>query len=97
MNNVRHIFFDLDRTLWDFETNSRRVIADLYYEYNLNSRCNTAFCDFIETYENINEILWNKLKAGEISKQQLRTSRFYNSMQHFGYDYFVLGYKLEEE
>jgi putative hydrolase of the HAD superfamily len=97
MQNIKHIFFDLDRTLWDFETNSRRIIIDLFHEHNLESRCNAKYDAFIELYENVNQLLWDKLRAGEISKQQLRSSRFYNSMQQFGYDDFELGYKLEEE
>ncbi len=31
----RQLFFDLDRTLWDFETNSCDTLQDLYTSYNL--------------------------------------------------------------
>ncbi|MBC7865672.1 MAG: hypothetical protein IAF38_22040, partial [Bacteroidia bacterium] len=97
MNKVEHVFFDLDRTLWDFETNSRRVIADLFSENNLESRCAVAFCNFIETFEEINDTLWAKLRAGEITKEQLRTSRFYNCMKVYNYHDLELGFKMEEE
>jgi hypothetical protein len=32
-----HLFFDLDHTLWDFETNSEATLRDLYAELNLIS------------------------------------------------------------
>ena len=94
---IDHIFFDLDNTLWDFESNSRRVITDLYHEFNLADRCSTEVHDFIKEYERINHLLWDKLRKSEISKEQLRSSRFYNSMQSFGHDDFELGYRMEEE
>ena len=97
MINIRHIFFDLDNTLWDFPKNSREVITDLFHEYNLESRCNVTASDFIAKYEHINEVLWEKLRKQEITKEQLRSSRFYNSMQHFGHDDYELGYRMEEE
>jgi putative hydrolase of the HAD superfamily len=97
VNNIKHIFFDLDRTLWDFETNSRKVISDLFHENNLADRCQVPFCEFIEKYEEINFFLWDKYQKAEITKQQLRSSRFFNAMQHFGHDDFELGYKMEEE
>ena len=94
---IEHIFFDLDNTLWDFEYNSRNVIRDLFNEYNLSQRCRTDFVEFLRQYEQVNLLLWDKLKKSEISKEQLRSSRFYNSMQMFGYDDFDLGLRLEQE
>ncbi|MFT5227209.1 MAG: putative hydrolase of the HAD superfamily, partial [Urechidicola sp.] len=29
-SNYKHIFFDLDRTLWDFDTNSKLALQELY-------------------------------------------------------------------
>ena len=31
----RHIFFDLDRTLWDFETNSHATLLEICNAYDL--------------------------------------------------------------
>lgn len=96
-SEISHIFFDLDNTLWDFNSNSRKVISDLFFENNLEVRCGVGFSVFISEYEKINHLLWEKLRNSEITKEQLRSSRFYNSMQFFGYDDYELGYKLEEE
>ena len=96
-SNINHIFFDLDNTLWDFDTNSRQVLKDLFFEFNLESRCGVNIENFTREYEKINAKLWAQLRAGEISKEQLRSSRFYNSMQSFGFDDYELGYKMELE
>ena len=32
---IKHIFFDLDRTLWDFETNAYKTLLELYEEHAL--------------------------------------------------------------
>lgn len=97
MKSIRHIFFDLDNTLWDFNTNSRQVLKDLFFEFNLESRCGIDVERFIFHYEKINAELWAKLRAGEISKEQLRSNRFYNSMQYFGFEDYELGYQMELE
>jgi putative hydrolase of the HAD superfamily len=96
-NTIEHIFFDLDNTIWDFDANSRLVLTDLFLEFNLENRCGVKLEEFIQEYEKINHILWDRLRKNEITKEQLRSSRFYNSMQSFGYDDFELGYTLEEE
>ena len=32
---IKHIFFDLDRTLWDFESNSHKTLLQLIKSFNL--------------------------------------------------------------
>ena len=44
---IKHIFFDLDHTLWDFETNSSKTFA-LIFERN---ELDLNFNDFIEVYK----------------------------------------------
>ena len=34
----KHLFFDLDHTLWDFEANSRQTLEELYYSMQLGSK-----------------------------------------------------------
>lgn len=97
MHKIKNVFFDLDRTLWDFETNSNKVISDLFYENNLEIKCDVSFLFFIKKYEEINLLLWDKYRKNEITKQQLRSNRFYNSMQFYNYDDYELGIKLDQE
>ena len=35
MKAYRHLFFDLDHTLWDFETNAHETLEQLFTEYDL--------------------------------------------------------------
>ena len=36
MKEYKHIFFDLDNTLWDFESNSRDTLLELFEKHNLH-------------------------------------------------------------
>ena len=46
----KHIFFDLDRTLWDFEKNSLEVLLQLYNDYHLSTKGILDSNVFIERY-----------------------------------------------
>ena len=35
MSRYKHLFFDLDNTLWDFERNSQEALCDLFRMYRL--------------------------------------------------------------
>lgn len=72
--------FDLDRTLWSFDKNAKRAIFSLVDEYSLFSLL--GFTDkelFFNTYEQINHRLWNEYEAGKITKEELRSTRFYET------------------
>ena len=38
MPQYKHLFFDLDHTLWDFDANAKASLADLYTLLDLDSR-----------------------------------------------------------
>lgn len=80
-----HIFFDLDRTLWDFDSNSRSCLEELYREYNLDAFQDDVN-DFIEDYMAINKTLWARYREGSISKDELRIIRFQKALQNIGYN-----------
>lgn len=73
---ITNIFFDLDRTLWDFETNSMRVLKRLYREYSL-AKYYPAFELFLKKYKEVNELMWQQYYRQEISKEEVRFLRFY--------------------
>lgn len=86
MNQVKHIFFDLDHTLWDFEKNSREAMLHLFLEYGFDTTFNTDFNTFIAMYEDINHELWRLYALKQVSKEELRYLRFHKTFLHFGYD-----------
>jgi putative hydrolase of the HAD superfamily len=75
MKGYKYLFFDLDRTLWDYEKNSFETFVDIISEMQLNTLIDDpAF--FKERYNFHNEKLWNQYKKGEISKKYLSSKRF---------------------
>jgi putative hydrolase of the HAD superfamily len=75
MKSYLHIFFDLDRTLWDFQKNSGETLKDILEKYSLYKVINNE-SDFIEKYNYFNDHLWDHFKAGKIKKPELRKERF---------------------
>ena len=83
VKRYRHLFFDLDHTLWDFERNSREVLAELHKDFDLVSMGIREEA-FIPAYEAVNAALWVQHEAGTRPKEVLRALRFNQALQHFG-------------
>lgn len=78
----KNIYFDLDRTLWDFPKNSEETLRDLINRHV--PELNSEFDAFLSTYHEINENLWRLYRDGEIKKEELRTKRFQDTLGKFG-------------
>ncbi len=81
--HYRHLFFDLDHTLWDFDTNSREALADLFEINQLNNKGVTDFNSFFEKYSQHNYRLWDKYSKGLIRQEELRWKRMWLSLLDF--------------
>ena len=79
---MKHLFFDLDHTLWDFETNSKIALDQIYAQLNLDDRMR-SFQSFYTTYKKINGKLWNSYGQGKITKDVLRVKRFDDTLKSF--------------
>ncbi len=97
MKKYKHLFFDLDRTLWDFDKNSEEAIRDLFDQYNLSSKLSVDFDEFYETYHQINHDLWDNYRKGEVTKDELRLRRFHHSLQNFGFDDAVFALSFNDD
>jgi putative hydrolase of the HAD superfamily len=84
LKNKEHIFFDLDRTLWDFEKNSRETLFEIYNELKLDNLGIENFEEFIQKYIEVNDAYWQKYRENKITKQELRSVRFYETFKFFG-------------
>lgn len=84
LKSYKHIFFDLDQTLWDFETNSREVLVDLFSRYRLQELKIPDVHTFIERYHYHNHILWEQYRFNQVDKYTLREQRFLRTLQDFG-------------
>ncbi|TND09786.1 MAG: putative hydrolase of the HAD superfamily [Bacteroidetes bacterium] len=80
----RHLFFDLDRTLWDMDLNSRETLSDLFGRHGLQEKGIASSEIFIEYYLRYNDLLWNRYQRGLINKASLRALRFRQTFSHFG-------------
>ena len=86
LTNKKHLFFDLDDTLWDFEKNSGIVLKQLFLEFDLENKLKTDFDNFSKVYKKTNHQLWQQYSKKEIDKHHLRNNRFNIVFNKFDYD-----------
>lgn len=82
--NYAYVFFDLDHTLWDFESNNRLTFDEILSRHHL---LNTHFRnteEFLGVYNRYNKELWDQYKKGIIEKNYLSYRRFELVLQDFG-------------
>lgn len=86
MDRIRHIFFDLDHTLWDFDTNSRETLAELFEQFRLDAYGIEKSEYFVDRYLIQNERFWAMYRENRISKSRLRSARFEATLKDFKID-----------
>lgn len=86
MPAYKHLFFDLDHTLWDFERNSNETLADLYDHFGLENYCISGKTVLQQTFGRVNAHLWHLHDTNRITKPELRHRRFREVMSALGCD-----------
>jgi len=71
-----HIFFDLDHTLWDYDFNARKVLLEMFEQFNLSNHSNTSPEEFLGLFFKANATLWHHYNMGVISRDEIRNDRF---------------------
>ena len=79
----KHLFFDLDHTLWDFEANARVTLLELYNTLQLEQRGINDFDLFHKNYLVHNEKLWERYRNGYIRQDELRLKRMWLALLDF--------------
>lgn len=79
----KHIFFDFDHTLWDFETNAKDTFRELYELNNLYDKGIYDFEIFFEKYSYHNERLWSRYAKGFIKQEELKWKRNWHTLLEF--------------
>ncbi|MEI9808472.1 MAG: YjjG family noncanonical pyrimidine nucleotidase [Bacteroidota bacterium] len=79
----RHLFFDLDHTLWDFEANARTTLTELYDSLKLQERGVHDFELFYRNYLVHNDKLWERYRKGYIKQEELRVKRMWLALLDF--------------
>jgi len=75
----QQIFFDLDGTLWDIQTNSHIALREIFTELFPEQPENVFEC-FYSHYLKWNERLWSAYRKNKITKEHLRITRFEKSL-----------------
>jgi len=83
-NKYQHLFFDLDRTLWDFDKSAAETFDEIYHKYELKELGVKTLEDFHAVYTHHNNILWEEYRHGRIEKEVLSNLRYFLTLQDFG-------------
>lgn len=82
----KHLFFDLDHTLWDFDRNSAESIAELYDTFALAELGISSVDTFSNHFIRINKQLWADYDKNLITHGYIRENRFPMVFQAMGVD-----------
>ena len=93
----KHIFFDLDRTLWDFDAAAEVAFERIYDKYDLKNLDIPSAHEFHEVYHPLNEQLWVLYRADQITKEDLNRTRFLKPLEHYGIHDVELADHLSED
>lgn len=82
--HIKHIYFDLDHTIWDFDANAYQTLVEMYQDFQLKNLGIHDVDAFITHYQRNNHALWRQYHLGEISKETLRAKRFTDTFLEMG-------------
>tara|TARA_B110001452_G_C15230420_1_gene426261 strand:+ start:22 stop:711 length:690 start_codon:yes stop_codon:yes gene_type:complete len=80
--NKKHIFFDLDHTLWDFDKNSALTFEKIFALNDLKIDLNS----FLEVYVPINFNYWKLYREDKVDKKNLKFARLNDTFKALGID-----------
>ena len=75
IQNIQHVFFDLDHTLWDFEKNSDLTFQKIFKINDLSVDLHS----FLEVYRPLNFKFWKLYREEKVTKSELRYGRLKNT------------------
>lgn len=94
MNNIEHVFFDLDHTLWDFDKNSALTFEKIFDLNNIDINLD----EFLEVYVPLNLYYWKLYREEKIDKESLRYRRLNDVFQKLNMNVKTrMIYKLSED
>ena len=92
----KHLFFDLDHTLWDFDANAKIALTEMYSFFNLELLQVVPFESFYRQYLHHNQILWDRYHKGFISSEELKWRRMWRTLLEFKIGDEKLAKKISE-
>jgi putative hydrolase of the HAD superfamily len=99
MSSVKytHVFFDLDHTLWDFDTNTRLSFDEILQNHQLYGSEINDIDAFMDNYVVHNKNLWDLYKKGAIEKNFLSYHRFELTLRPFGIENIDLARQMASD
>lgn len=82
--NIRHIFFDLDHTLWDYDRNAEETLIQIHRNYNLAMHGLEPLALFIENFHKANIQVWDLFEETNMNQFELRHKRMELVFESFG-------------
>ncbi len=79
--DIKHVFFDLDHTLWDFDKNSELAFDTIFKHHHPQIKTSL----FIEKYAPINQACWKLYQYDKITHEELRYKRLKDSFDALDY------------
>ena len=83
MLRYKHLFFDLDHTLWDYTSNSAEALVEMFKEMELEPIFHQPDT-LVNTFSKYNEWVWGEYKNDRMTKSMLRPRRFELTLEEFG-------------
>lgn len=93
----KHIFFDLDRTLWDFDSSAKIAFGEIFENHQLKQKGLPSVDVFQTAYNIHNDELWALYREGKIKKEVLRGKRFRLTLSDFGINDELLAEQIGDE
>ncbi|PRY88949.1 YjjG family noncanonical pyrimidine nucleotidase [Mongoliibacter ruber] len=97
MKKYQHLFFDLDHTLWDYDTNVKESLSEIYEYFALGEKGIASFDAFLKAFYEVNFKLWALYDLGKVNKDELREIRFKKIFERAGGSVSDIPKELEED
>ncbi len=81
IDNIKHVFFDLDHTLWDFDKNSALTFKKIFDLHQVK----VDIISFLKVYEPINLKYWKLYREEQIDKEVLRYGRLKDAFNELSF------------
>lgn len=94
---ITHLFFDLDHTLWDTDRNAEESLRELFEELHLDEFGIPDFTTFHTTYQSHNARLWGLYAEKKVNKSDVRNKRFTDTLADFNISSSKLVESLSDE
>ncbi len=76
MKEIKHLFFDLDHTLWDYDKSSKETLLEIFNLLKTEGKFDFSRKKFLNTFYSVNNSLWHQYNLGEIDREYIKMNRF---------------------